>query len=233
VDNVGGGRGKGATGRSTALKCRTASFPQALVLKFIKARETKMIRKPIQLGLVLGAISMATTLSMASALAAEFHSAKSPTFITGRQSASHVFNTNAGTVTCTSVGFTGVDSVNTSATLAVTPTYQNCTAFGFIGITVDPNGCFFEMNSNGSSKILCPAGKALEITVPFCTTSVGPQTFPTGLVFGTVGTTPSRHIILETFVANITYNECGTVRKNGSYTGTTNFTGSAGEIWYL
>jgi hypothetical protein len=104
-------------------------------------------------------------------------------------------------------------------------TLGNCTAWGFIGITRDTNGCEFGLDANGSTQIECPAGKAIEVTVPFCTTSIGPQTISSGMTYATVGTTPNRSILATVNVSGITYNECGTVRTNGVYKGTTELKG--------
>jgi hypothetical protein len=193
-----------------------------------------MKRKYKALGLVLAAVFAFSAVSVASASAAEFHSKAAPTTITGVQKASHVFTTNAGKVTCTTAKFTGTQSVVTSATVTLTPTYENCTAFGFVGITIDTNGCKYNFNANGSTKVECPTGKAIEVTVPFCTTSVGSQTLSSGMSFATEGTEAAhnRKILATTNISGITYNECGTVRTNGTYTGTTTVTGSAGEIWF-
>jgi hypothetical protein len=185
------------------------------------------------LGLVLAAVFAFSAVSVASASAAEFHSAAAPTTLTGNQATSHVFTTNAGTVTCKTATFTGTQSVVTSSTTTLAPTYSNCTAFGFLGVPIDSNGCSYVFSATGSTQIQCPAGKSIEVTVPFCTTSVGPQTIASGMTFETVGTTPNRTILAKTNISGIHYNECGTERTNGTYTGTTKVTGSAGEIWFL
>lgn len=184
------------------------------------------------LGLVLAAVFALSAVSVASASAAQFHSALAPTVISGAQSTSHVFTTNAGTVTCKTAKFSGSQAVVTSETQTLTPKYENCTAFGFVGVTIDTNECAYEFNANGSTKVVCPSGKAIEVTVPFCTTSVGPQTFASGMTYETVGTSPSRSILAKTNISGIKYNECGTERTNGTYTGTTSVAGSAGEVWW-
>lgn len=185
------------------------------------------------LGLVLGVVFALSAVGVASASAAEFHSSVENNAVTGTQKASHVFTTNAGTVTCTTAKFTGTQGPLASPTTKLTPTYENCTAFGFIGIKIDTNGCNYNFNATGSTIVECPTGKAIEVTVPFCTTSVGPQTLPSGMSYETLGSTPNRSILATTNISGITYNECGTERTNGTYKGTTEVKGqSSSEIWF-
>lgn len=191
-----------------------------------------MTRKFKSLGLVLAAVFAMSALGVSAASAAEFHSAKAPTTISGTQSSSHVFTTNAGTVTCKTATFSGTQSTTTATTVQLTPTYSSCTAFGFINVPIDVNGCSYTFTSHGATTVDCPSGKAFEITAPGCTTKVGPQTFASGMTYTTVGSTPSRSISASTNISGITYDECGTIRTNGTYKGTTSITGSAGEVWY-
>jgi len=191
-----------------------------------------MTRKFKSLGLVLAAVFAMSAIGASAASAAEFHSAGAPTTITGTQSTSHVFTTSAGTVTCKTATFSGTQSTQTATTVQLTPTYKECTAFGFINVPIDVNGCSYTFTSHGATTVDCAAGKAFEITVPGCTTKVGPQTFAKGMEYTTVGSTPSRSITSHTNVTEIEYNECGTVRKNGTYKGDTSIKGSAGEVWF-
>jgi hypothetical protein len=185
------------------------------------------------LGLVLGVVFALSAVGVASASAAEFHSSIENNPLTGTQKTSHVFTTSAGTVTCTTAKFTGTQAAKNSATTKLAPTYEGCTAFGFISVPIATNGCEYNFNANGSTAVECPAGKSIEVKVPFCTTSIGSQTFSSGMSFETVGTTPNRSILATTNISGISYNECGTVRTNGTYKGTTTVTGKSGsEIWF-
>jgi hypothetical protein len=88
------------------------------------------------------------------------------------------------------------------------------------------NACHYTFTAaaGGQVHIVC-AGKPIEITTPGCTTSVGSQTVETNeFTNATDANTGKMHIIIHTNVAGITYNECGTVRKDGTYTGTTTIT---------
>jgi hypothetical protein len=191
-----------------------------------------MKHKVKALGLVLGVVFALSAVGVASASAAEFHSSVGNNSITGTQKTSHVLTTTAGTVTCTTSKFTGTQGPLSSSTMKLAPTYEQCPMFGFIDIPIVTNGCEYNFNANGSTQVECPAGKAIELKVPFCTTSIGPQTFSSGMSFETVGTTPNRSILARTNISGITYDECGTVRANGTYKGTTTVTGGSGEIWF-
>jgi len=185
------------------------------------------------LRLVVAAALALSAVGASAASAAEFHSASAPSTITGAQSTGHVFTTDAGTVTCKTVTFSGTQSAKTTTEVTLTPKYESCKAFGFaVGIPIHVNGCGFRLNASGTTELECPTGKAIEITVPGCTTSIGPQHFATGMEYTTIGTTPSRTITAHSNISGISYNECGTPTKNGTYKGSTKITGSAGEVWF-
>jgi hypothetical protein len=184
------------------------------------------------LGLVSAAVLAMSALGASAASAGEFHSANAPATITGTQSVSHVFTTNAGAVTCKSATFSGTQSGKTATEITMTPTYKDCTAFGFINVPIDTNGCAFRFLSNGTTVIECPFGPEIEITVPKCTISIGPQHLASGMSYTTTGSAPNRAITTDTNISGIEYDECGTVRTNGTYSGSTSLKGSAGEIWW-
>jgi len=191
-----------------------------------------MTRKFKSLGLVLAAVFAMSAIGASAASAAQFHASVEPVNITGTQSTTHVFTTSAGTVTCKTATFTGTQATKTSSTVTLAPTYKECTAFGFINVPIDVNGCAYIFSASGTTEVECPAGKAFEITVPGCTTTVGPQHFATGMTYTTIGTTPNRHITAHTNISGIHYIECGTTRTNGTYKGSTTVKAASGEIWH-
>jgi len=184
------------------------------------------------LGLLLAAVFAMSALAASSALAAEFHSAAAPATISGNQSTSHVFTTSAGTFTCKVATFSGTTASKTASSQTLTPKYESCTAFGFLNVPVVINGCGYVFQASGVTEIECPAGKAIEIAWPGCTTKIKEQKPAGSLEYTTVGTTPNRDIRVHTSLSGIAYDECGTARTNGSYKGTTTVVGSAGEVWY-
>jgi hypothetical protein len=83
------------------------------------------------------------------------------------------------------------------------PSYSGCTAFGFLGATVHPNGCTyqFHLTSNTVSPytstvdVVCPAGKSIEVTGAFgCVTTVGSQNGLTGVTLTNNGTKTTRDL---------------------------------------
>jgi len=79
------------------------------------------------------------------------------------------------------------DGVGTSregdTTVTVTPTYSECTAFG-LNATIDHNECTFVLHTgtttglggwSAKATLVCPDGKAIEITTATCEVAIGPQ----------------------------------------------------------
>jgi hypothetical protein len=173
--------------------------------------------------LVLGAIGAS------SASAAEFHTGSATGTLTGTQitgQPQHVITTSAGKVTCAVAHFDGSFSASTTTSLTLLPTYAKCTAFGFINVPVETKGCHFNITAaaGGEHHIVCPV-EPMVIATPGCTTTIGSQTVKSAeFTNATDAVTGKMHIIMHTNVTGITYNECGTVRNNGTYTGTTTLT---------
>lgn len=174
------------------------------------------------IGSIIGVICV---LSTSSASAAEFHLGLP---LTGAQSTGHVFTTIAGTVTCKVVHANGVASTGTTSELTLTPKYENCTAFAFINVPIDVNGCIYRLTVDGVTHLECPTEKQIEITAPFCTTKIGPQT-ASGSSFANNAT--KTDVVVTMNISGISYDECGTKRTNATYTGTTTLT-SSGNIWF-
>ncbi|HEX3293626.1 MAG TPA: hypothetical protein VHR38_07790, partial [Solirubrobacterales bacterium] len=206
-----------------------------------QSKETHQMNRKIKtLGVVLASVFAMSAIGASAASAAEFHSAIHPQSIHGTQTGSHVFTTNAGTVTCKKATFTGTTAAKTSKTQTLAPDYNECTAFGFINVPIHENGCAYIFYSEPAetTEVECPSGKKIEITAPFCTTTVGPQHIEKGMTYTNKekeveGKKVKEHIIAHTSIqTEIDYNECGTARTNGTYTGTTTVVGAEGPIWY-
>jgi hypothetical protein len=207
-----------------------------------------MNRKLKALGLALAAV-MALAAFAGSASAAEFHSEVAHTEISGSQVGSAVFTTNAGTVKCTEATYSGTQTTGvTSTEVTVTPKYGGCTAFGFIGATIDVNGCPKRFTANASPflHLIC-FEKSIEITTPTCTVTVGAQTIGLGLTYTNEGAGTTRDIRVKASVSGLTYTQhnksfpnctggAGTF-TNGTYTGEetvkgANTAGTQVGIWW-
>jgi hypothetical protein len=110
---------------------------------------------------------------------AEFKTESNPTELTGSQEGSDVFTLQGGTATCTKVTYEGAMTGTETEEFEVEPTYSGCTAFGFVNVPIHANGCKFKFTANQTMHIVCPTGKAFEVTAPGCTNTIGSQT-PTG-----------------------------------------------------
>ena len=186
-----------------------------------------MIRNLKSLGLALMAVAAFGVVGVSAASAAEFHSEGATTTLTGTQTSQHVFTTTAGTVKCNTATFSGTQSGATTQFVTVTPFYSGCIAFGFINVPIHVNACTytFDANNSGQVEIKCPAGKAIEMTAPGCTTTIGAQKGLKSRTYTNEGAGTTRELTVHTNIAGIHYVECGTTRTNGTYVGTTKITG--------
>ena len=185
-----------------------------------------MKRKPETFGLVLAAVLALGAVGASAATAATtFHTAVHPQFISSEVTSSHVLTTNAGTGTCAVTTFAGVTSASTSATQTLGLNFDKCTMFGFINVPVHENNCYFTFNANGTSNLTC-SGNPIEITTPFCTTTIGTQHIASGMSYAN----SSGDILATTNISGIKYNECGTNRTNGTYKGQSAWFGLGGAL---
>jgi hypothetical protein len=194
-----------------------------------------MIRNRKTLGLVLAAVLAIGGLSASNASAASFHSEVEHTIIDGEQSpgTNDLMRFNAGTWTCNSITYTGTTTTATNTSLTVTPTWKECTAFGFVNITIDVNGCTYVFNAGGSFQISCP-GNPITVTAFNCHIKIGSQTFPSGITYDNAGTGTGRDMSFTINFSGLTYTQesksfpgCsnGTF-NNGTYEGNATVTGT-------
>jgi len=177
----------------------------------------------------------------------EFHAGTSPhTLWSGTQSGEDVFTVKAGTVKCRKITSSGTTTAATTTTLDLTPSFSECTAFGFVGTTVDANGCIYRLHtakegiSTQGTSIVCPEGKAIVVTASNCELSV-----PAQGVLGTVTYTNTEgDITADLNLSAIKYTQVsksfpgctnGTF-TDGKYVGATTLTatdtaGTAKETW--
>jgi hypothetical protein len=137
--------------------------------------------------------------ALASPLTVEGAPTGSTTFTFGDQETSFVLQNAGGSVSCVEVAFNGSGAVESGGKvneLTVVPSFPtekagggaNCTAFGFSGAHIKTNECTLTFTTPTSLKagevtwgasqlhLVCPTGKALEITPTFLGSSVCTQT---------------------------------------------------------
>jgi len=127
--------------------------------------------------------------------------------------------------------------------ITLTPTYTECSAFGFATAHVKTNECHYTLTTPTKIKtgevtwgkeqihVLCTGGKKIEITptsfgVSVCTQFIDSQTPTAGhLVARNAGTATAMDLTDEATVEGITYTgtggACGTHGTNAKFTGTT------------
>lgn len=208
-------------------------------------KENHMIRNLKVLGLALVALLAMTAVAASAASAApEFHGEKAPVVFEGSQTEQHVFTTNAGTVKCTIATFSGENATTTSTTATLTPKYEKCTAFGFLGATVDVNACSytFHLVANSSPAtatvdINCPAGKTIDVTSTGCVLHVPAQAGLSHVTFANTGEGTARDVDATINIGSIKYTQTsgclggeGTF-TNGTYKGTATVKGVGQGIW--
>ncbi len=201
-------------------------------------RRSKTIVLPMVAMLALGAL--VAQAASASPLTVT-NGASGTTFYTGDQDGGiHVF-TSSAEVKCKGAVFTAKSTGASVNDLTVTPTYTDCSAFGFATAHVNVNGCTFTFTTPSDSgfnqvtwsgsqlHIICGA-KEIEITpmvfgMPVCTQFIGAQTANSGNVIGTStgGTGESMDITLDINLTGISYTgtggACGTSGNSASYVG--------------
>lgn len=195
--------------------------------------------KVLGLTLVAALAMSAVVASAASATAFNFKAEKVPTLLTGKQHAGNdVFVTDAGKVECNEATYVGEQKTTPTTEVTVTPTYTGCTAFGFVNVPIDVNGCSYKFtaktieagNFEGEVDILCPAGKSIEVTAPGCTVTVGAQNNLKKITYTNLGAGATREVTVDVAATGIKYEEhnkgifptcaANTVPKaNGTYTG--------------
>jgi len=193
-----------------------------------------MIRNLKSLGLALVAVlAMSAMVASAAQAVPQYTGSAYPTTGTGSNtSGSETFTTEGGTVQCDS-HFVGTLSAANS-TLTVTPSYSNCTAFGFINADVHENGCTYVFHASSklgtdhyssTVDVVCPAGAQMVITAATCEVAVPAQT---GLSSVTTQNLAGGTVTVVPNVANITMNVLkdgfgcpfsGTGHKKGTYHG--------------
>lgn len=213
-----------------------------------------MIRKISLLALLLTLAAIGAPISPASATDKYFHVESSPALLVSSPKEKFVLTTAAGTVTCGSTTFSGTMNVSTSTQLTLSPNYDNCNAFGFINVPVHENGCSYiytadytysletspgktdQLMFSAPTHLECSAGKSIEITTPFCTTKIGPQTVGSSAFWNWFPSDKENHIGIEEKTTGLTYNECGTVRNDGKWSGHIKIhafdEGGEVEMWY-
>jgi hypothetical protein len=178
-------------------------------------------------------LAMSAVVASAAQAVPQFTASAYPAIGTGSNKAgSETFTTEAGTVQCDS-HFRGV-LTEASSTLTVTPKYTECVAFGFLGATVNTEGCTYVFHATEKVEnnvyrahvdVSCPEGQSIKITAATCKAEVKSQTGlttvkGTNLAGGSVTVEPNvTNIAMTVTQDGFGCPFSGTGAKTGSYHG--------------
>ena len=134
-----------------------------------------MIRKFKTLGLALVAVLAMSAVVASAASATNFTASDYPTSGTASSAKGNDdFKTEGGSVECKAHFHAGPLS-EASETVTVVPTYSECQAFGFLGGSVDMNGCDYRFYTSGTVDLVCPGTKKVVIVGATCEVTVAAQ----------------------------------------------------------
>ena len=134
-------------------------------------------RRALATAVTVCGAALLMALGAAAALASQFQAEKYPVKVKSESTESNnVFTVGSTKVECTTAKFESGSLSAASEDIVVHPSYEKCTAFGFVGATVNTTGCNYELSTNGDVSVLCESGKAIEIEAGECTVTVKGQT---------------------------------------------------------
>lgn len=193
-----------------------------------------MIRNTKVLGLALVAVLAMSAFAAAGASAAtKFVAGTSTAKVVADQVASenHVFTVDGSEVKCSTAHFETAGEVASPATsITVHPTYSGCTAFGFLGATVNTTGCDYQLFASGSINVLCSGSNQIIITAATCEAKVPAQEIASGVTYVNQATSPTTVLVEAGLNGTVKTNKTkdgflcplsGTGTSFGSYLGDT------------
>jgi hypothetical protein len=192
--------------------------------------------KVLVLGLVAALALAAVGASSASAIT-QFNSESETTSFSGKQTGTAKFTTDPGSIECTGGTFRGMitktvqTNVETSESTATSGPevgkkgieYSGCTFLGFVGVTVNNNGCQYNFHTNGTVDIINGGGSCSTEGITFngggCKVHVKPQTGLSGVTYTNGGSGTTRTITVQPNpVKEITYTAEGCITGgNGTH----------------
>lgn len=170
------------------------------------------------LGLAFMAMFALSAVMASAASADEFTAEKYPVTLTGKNTtANDTFVTTTGNVNCKQAAYHGTVSGPTTKVF-VTPSYNECTAFGFPAV-IDVNECQYVFNvaagaaTTGDADLVCEKGSVKSITVTAigagtvkCIVTVLPQSDILGTVtYSNTGSGTTQEVDVEVGLSGIDY----------------------------
>ena len=163
---------------------------------------------------MVAAVLALSAVVSATASAGEFTAESYPSTLVGSKGAvADSFNTTTGNVNCKSPSYHGTISAATT-TILVTPTYAECTGFGFPA-TIDTNGCHYlfhipAVGNVGTVDIVCTEGNEITVTASAagtvkCTVHVPSQTVGGTITYANSGVGSTRQVTIAANLNSIDY----------------------------
>lgn len=193
-----------------------------------------MIRNIKVLGLALVAVlAMSAVASAGASAATNFVAATSTASVTADQVASenHIFTVDGAEVKCKTAHFeTAGEVASPASSITVHPTYGECTAFGFVGASVNTTGCDYKLFASGAINVVCSGTNQIIITAATCEAKVPAQEIASGVTYKNQATSPTTVLVEAGLTNSIKTTKTkdgllcplnGTGSANGSYAGDT------------
>lgn len=166
------------------------------------------------LGLALMAMFAMSAVTAGAASADHITAEQYPATLTGKNTTeTDKFLTTTGTVNCKTASYAATISA-AATSVSATPTYSNCTAFGFPA-TIDVNGCKYVFNigagTTGDADLSCEAGKTITVTAVSagtikCTVHVASQSDIAGTItYSNTGAGTTREVGIVVSLSGIDY----------------------------
>lgn len=186
---------------------------------------TKMNRWLKLCGVAVAGVLMIGAVSASAASAATtFTLGTTHTTLDGSQLGTDELVVNGGKVTCNEAVYSGTSTEASPHSIAVTPTYSECVAFGFVNSTIDMNGCYYEFTFSATTNafhIKCPTNP-IAITAFNCEVTLLPQTANGGIIYHNEGSGEAMDIEPTLNLTGLTYVQhsksfpgCSTAGTNG------------------
>ncbi len=173
-----------------------------------------MSTRSLLLGILVAACLVSPASSSAEAFS--FWVSTSPATISAKShSTETTLTTSTGTVRCGEVSQSGSFTGTSTAEFSTTPTFSECSAFGFLSVPVHSNGCSYKWtretrvsgNYEGRTDIICPLNQVIEVTAPGCTLTIGSQNGLGKVTYTNIGSGNTREITADVNLTNVGYEE--------------------------
>jgi hypothetical protein len=147
-----------------------------------------MTRNLKVLGLALVAVFAMSAMTASAAFATPEFTTTAGATLDGEEVGNVKFTVTGQEVFCTQYAYNATAPAASFASVTVNPEYIHCTgAFGVEAHVTGfgPTGCDYVLNANGTSQLVCAAGKDVTVEIASCTVHIPAQHFASGITYTT------------------------------------------------